>query len=1222
MLELRLLGNFNLVYQAQVVETFHDSPRLQTLLAYLVLHCDAPQPRQHIAFLFWPDSTEKQARTNLRKLLLQLRRALPDAEQYLADTHQTIQWIADSPYWFDVAEVRRLLTHIDEANTDRAMLIQLSHLYTGELLPNCYDDWLIPLRQELHDAITQALTQLVHQLEAATAYHEGIRYAQRLLHLDPLEETGYLQLMRLRALSGDRTGALQTYQECVTILRRELDVEPAAAIQTLAKQLQAGILPTSNITPFPGHPREPAATSQPIVRGLQAATTPCFGRAAEVQQLTELLTTPHCRLLTLYGPGGMGKTRLAIALVETLLTRFAQGIAFVPLAPLRTTETVAPAIAKVLDLHLVEGRRPEIQLLAHLQNRQLLLVLDNAEHLLTDDDVHADYHDNMSATERGATEMTPLFHELVEQLLATAPELKILITSREPLSLYEEYTFALQGLSFHPPHESQELATTHVNGPTTDSSSPTTDIGFSAAEELFYHQLMRVRPELTVAALSPADRTAIRQICQLVEGMPLALELAATQLRAVTPTTLITAVQKDLDTLEVRWRGSHQRHQSLRAVIDRSVSTLDARERLIFLRLAIFQGGFTTPSAQAVAATLADTLERLVQKSLLRHAVDSQRFDMHSLIRQYAFEHLRQLPAEMDQTARRYHQYYATFLSDGMAVWRQGDHDLQQIAPLNAELSNLNAVAQWLLAAGTIGERQPFLLDLWELYRLERRLPEIISLLNEAIATTQRVSAAGVKPVLAQWHRMLGEAYHILGEFGASKDHFEETLRVLDFPLTGSGIGLVKTLQRQGLQQVLNRLHRRNLFRTSNLATAAEAGLMEAIEAYRQLVDISLFSGDLMRLVNSALYALNLAERTADPAALGLTYGLMCLMMGAVPGVKLGEMYEALTIQQLPNVQAPFRRLDIAIYLSAYYAGQGEWTKLDALMQSAIAESQALFAYRRWGYCQAIWASTFIYRGQFTQGLQAWRTLYEQSLASDSFLFILPAWAAGGMALCNARLGALQQAIHRAEQSLAHLQGKDDVVGRARCHAAIALAALRMPDQQMAFEAAERASAQISTIRPTNYAALECYAWVAEVYTTLWRERLSSRSQPRQHIVAAVSDDTNQSVTAAMLAKKSQRALQALQRYAQVFPIGRAAAARIAGDIAWIEGRRDKAYESWQQCLNLASALEMRYEVGCAHHRLATYLPVDHIAREQHRQQAATIFADLHTSQALTPTRR
>ncbi|MEZ4677397.1 MAG: BTAD domain-containing putative transcriptional regulator [Caldilineaceae bacterium] len=799
MLEIRLLGNFNLTYNGEAVAAFHDSPRLQTLLAYLALHADAPQPRRQIAYLFWPESTETQARTNLRKLLLQLRRALPTAEEFLTITQQTIQWQPDAPLWIDVADVQALLNQLQDDPENLTLLTRLTDLYSGELLPNCYDEWVLTLRRHLHEAVTQALGQLITVLEDRRAYDEGIRYAQRLLHLDPLEEESYLRLIRLRAFTGDRTGALRTYHDCVATLREELDVEPTAAIQELAKQLQAGVplqgmatppknqiatsnIPTSDIdTSTPRSKTETTAAETPHseIRGVPTPPTPCIGRAEELERLMEQLAKPDCRLLTLYGPGGMGKTRLALALAEAAQHAFRHGVCFVPLASLSAPENIAPAIAGVLGLPLVEGRRPETQLLAHLRDRQLLLVLDNLEHLLTTehpagDEPFAVSHSHMTGSPFNSLDT----HQLIEQLLQAAPTLKLVITSREPLDLYEEHTVEIRGLSVDiPAVKSLPADPATGSGIGVQQAEGET---LSAAETLFYHRLARVRPELTFAQLSGAERAAVTEVCRLVEGMPLALELAATQLRTVTPLELVAGLQQNLDMLKVRWRGAHRRHQSMRAVIDASVQTLYNDEQHALARLSIFQGAFSVAAARAVADASVDVLETLLHKSLLRRAgsnsTGAQRFDLHMLIRQYATEVLATLPAAEEQAAARYCRYYTDLLYDGMAQWRTMTYAPAALIPLAQEIDNLSAVAHRLLhqgalqpgmiEPGVIQQWQAYLQELWDLYRVERRLPEIIELLNTAIAVIGRANIAEngqANAARAQWHRMLGEAYHIIG---------------------------------------------------------------------------------------------------------------------------------------------------------------------------------------------------------------------------------------------------------------------------------------------------------------------------------------------------------------------------------------------------------------------------------------------------------------------------
>ncbi|MCB0184203.1 MAG: hypothetical protein KDE31_08065, partial [Caldilineaceae bacterium] len=271
-LQFMLLGTFRLCCGAQPLTTV-EPPRLQALLAYLVLHHGAPVARQQLAYRFWSVSSERLARTNLRKLLLQLRQALPAADDFLAVDNQTITWRDAAPFTCDVVEVQRRLQQLWDHPLDQDALTALFELYRGELLPNCYDDWIVPLRTQLHQDVLTALDRLVTLLENQRAYGEGIRYAQRLLTFDPLEETAYQRLMRLRAFDGDRAGALQVYRECAVVLQRELGVEPSPETNALYAQLRQA---KSSLTPPEVQP------------STKSARPPLIGRQAEWQMLRDV----------------------------------------------------------------------------------------------------------------------------------------------------------------------------------------------------------------------------------------------------------------------------------------------------------------------------------------------------------------------------------------------------------------------------------------------------------------------------------------------------------------------------------------------------------------------------------------------------------------------------------------------------------------------------------------------------------------------------------------------------------------------------------------------------------------------------------------------------------------------------------------------------------------------------------------------------------------------
>lgn len=285
-LHIHLLGEFDLTYDGVRV-TAVKSPRLRTLLAYLILHRGAPQPRQHLAFLLWPDSTEEQARTNLRNLVHLLRQALPHADCCLRSEGQILVWEPHVAYTLDTAEF--------ESAVRAGALERAVRLYRGDLLPDCYGDWVMPERERLHQLHIAALQQLLDQTEDARDYTTALGYAQQLAREDPLCEAHCRRLIHLQMLAGDRAGALRTYHACATALRRDLGVEPAPA----TRQLYAQVLHGCGDEP----PLKPLEESLPLV-----------GRKSEWRQLMDAwrsASNGHPQLVLLTGDVGIGKSRLA-----------------------------------------------------------------------------------------------------------------------------------------------------------------------------------------------------------------------------------------------------------------------------------------------------------------------------------------------------------------------------------------------------------------------------------------------------------------------------------------------------------------------------------------------------------------------------------------------------------------------------------------------------------------------------------------------------------------------------------------------------------------------------------------------------------------------------------------------------------------------------------------------------------------------------------------------
>jgi predicted ATPase/DNA-binding CsgD family transcriptional regulator len=445
------------------------------------------------------------------------------------------------------------------------------------------------------------------------------------------------------------------------------------------------------------------AVSKGSASNLPVQLTPFIGREEELDELNGLLADPTCRLLTLVGPGGSGKTSLAIQAAREKSSDFADGVYFVALQPVSSIDLLVPAIADAMKFSLRGQEEPRVQLSDYLSGKHLLLVLDNFEHLVQAAD-------------------------LLGEILTTAPEVKLLVTTREALNLQEEWVCPVPGM------------------------------GFDDAVQLFAERASRVK-----RGYSPGEDCGdIARLYQLVQGMPLAIELAASWVRTLPCAEIVREIERNLDFLATNVRNMPERHRSMRAVFAESWRLLSEEECDVFRRLSVFRGTFGRDAAEKVAGASLTLLSMLVDKSLLR-PVAGGRYQVHELLRQYAMEKLTETPDNVERAQDAHCTYYSGFLSKRMPGLL-GGRQVEAGTEIEAELDNIRAAWQWAVDHARTEELKETVYVLGLCWQFKARYAEAATALEGAARSLEEVEAtdeieltlAGVLVEMAWFHIRLG----------------------------------------------------------------------------------------------------------------------------------------------------------------------------------------------------------------------------------------------------------------------------------------------------------------------------------------------------------------------------------------------------------------------------------------------------------------------------------
>jgi predicted ATPase/DNA-binding SARP family transcriptional activator len=638
-----------------------DRRKVLALLAYLAVN-RWQHHRDHISALFWPEYAQPKAFSNLRHILWEVQQII--GEGWIIASRDTVGLIAEGAgqpnrqvIWLDVSRFESLITEsrLQKNASLRAQLLADSvklyrdHFLTGFSLKNSlhFNEWAFAQSDNLRYQLAGALTMLSDDLCSLGRAEAAIPHAQRLIALDPLNEASHRQLMQIYVQAGQHNAALKQYQTCEKLLRRELGVDPQPETHTLYRQIRKGVV-------IPIQPVKPKESGTPE-HNLPFQISRFIGRENEQDEVAVMIA--RHRLVSLVGPGGIGKTRLSLRVGENVLKDYANGVWFVELASLKDSVLVPQTVAKLF--HLLEQAEESLteKLIRVLRSKNILLILDNCEHLL---DACA---------------------QLADELLRNCPNLKILTTSREPLGITGEAQYHVPPLGLPDVQPLLEGLLGHES------------------IQLFEERARLVQEHF---ALTMDNASSVAHICHRLDGIPLAIELAAARVDEFSTQQIAERLDESFNLLTGGSRTALPRQHTLHASIDWSWNLLSQPEQILLRRLSIFAGGWTLSAAVSICAGIGnesfqthELITQLAAKSLVVVSEEDgceQRYHLLEMIREFGSKKLSQA-GEEDAIQAQHLKYYLN-LSEELEYGLMGPQQVELMTRTIEERDNLRAALE------------------------------------------------------------------------------------------------------------------------------------------------------------------------------------------------------------------------------------------------------------------------------------------------------------------------------------------------------------------------------------------------------------------------------------------------------------------------------------------------------------------------------------------------
>jgi len=970
-LELEVLGRPSLT--ADGVPMLARVPvKAVALLAYVAVTGQS-HPRAALAALLWGGLGDQRARANLRLTLTRLRRTLGEC---LAVSSTAVGPGGAVRVRTDLERFTGAAAHAD-AERVRAVIA----LYRGEFLSDFhvpaapeFERWVEDRRRQLAAQATDALLRLIEHDARAGRPEQAIELTARALAIEPWREEFHRWRMRLLAQIGRRSAALAQFRACRSALAEELGVAPEPATIALLEQIESGALAPHAAAQIraqpPASPALPAGSNAPRTADMPSLPLTFFGRDAEIAHAAELLQERQCRVLSVIGPGGIGKTCYAIALARYLCPRFPDGVRFISFAGTETARQAAARdavlmhMAEAFDLASADLAAHPRELLRRLARLQALAVLDNFESVL---------------------DAAPLLQDLVQ----AGAELKIVVTSRVRPGVNVEWLLALSGLEVPPP-------------------DCTTDPGAFPSIRLLATEARRSAPEFDLRGHEGAAIDIVRGL----DGSPLAIALAATWLSILPAEEIARRLRRDETADLLRIESGRERQGSLARVLEQTWDMLAPHDQRILAALSVFRGGFTTRAACTVTQCGADALAVLHDHSLVQRRA-AGRLQLHDLQRQFAAA---RLASDPDQAALAHARHARYFLDWSRALDRERDAGPEAVDPhaAKADFDNLCHAHAWFVEHGTVEELAQMSESSWQLLRKASQFARAASLFEAAL---QRADA---RPALrARWHTRLATISYSRGALQDAYAHIHQATGLVGEPLPGTDGDWFERVIKESARHLLHRCLPARILRAHDESADRHHAMSQAISGLGQ---VAYMQERPVQMLAAGLIEMNCSERTGHPGARAHAYGGAAIMFASIGLHRLARQYARRCEAVLEGSVDEENRAYAREVLGLYHLSLGQWEAASNHLDAA-AEIFAAHGLRHTQLeCRQLTAGIAFRRGRYPHSAASWQSLLTS--ANKHNIVFCEFWSLAFLAKIHMRCGndpAIAALLLEA-QALAHGQ--------------------------------------------------------------------------------------------------------------------------------------------------------------------------------------------------------